>query len=203
MFCPVMWLCSDTDERDRNSECGEVVSSPCMICVSNIPPAFLPHFPSDILLLTIFVTGWLPPPCLMWRRKRTWWSASKKTSVNWSFSKTLTSDARTISSHKWWLNIFQQNFVHQYIVSRTKLSLYHETEEEVEGISKPAGRTNVKSLFFCLIQNWMKNKFLITIGPAFLPPSPITPVKWQSPVGEPHFSKMMMTMTDDGQYRSR
>ena len=78
MFCPVMWLCSDTDERDRNSECGEVVSSPCMICVSNIPPAFLPHFPSDILLLTIFVTGWLPPPCLMWRRKRTWWSASKK-----------------------------------------------------------------------------------------------------------------------------
>ena len=122
----------------------------------------------------------------------------EKTSVNWSFSKTLTSDAHTISSHKWWLNIFQQNFVHQYIVSRTKLSLYHETEEEVEGISKPAGRTNVKSLFFCLIQNWMKNKFLITIGPAFLPPSPITPVKWQSPVGEPHFSKMMMTMTHDG-----
>ena len=26
----------------------------------------------------------------------------------------------------------------------------------------------------------MKNKFLITIGPSFLPPSPITPVKWQS-----------------------
>ena len=55
----------DTDEREGNSECGEVVSSPCMICVSNIPPAFLAHFPSDILLLTIFVTGWLPRPCLM------------------------------------------------------------------------------------------------------------------------------------------
>ena len=34
---------------------------PCMICVSNIPPAFLPHFLSDILLLTIFVTGGLRP----------------------------------------------------------------------------------------------------------------------------------------------
>ena len=58
---------------------------------------------------------------------------------SWAGEKSFFSKAPTlggvhpISSHKWWPNIFQQKLVHQYIVSPTKLSRYHETEEEVEG----------------------------------------------------------------------
>ena len=135
MFCPVMWVCSDTDERDRNSECGEVVSSPCMICVSNIPPAFLPHFPSDILLLTIFVTGWLRP-CLMWGREGDQGKITSESRKLWQLFR---------SRRKGWLRkaathltqndgqiFFGENLMHQYIVSRSKLSNYHGTEEEEE-----------------------------------------------------------------------
>ena len=65
MFCPVMWLPAWAVTRMRG-KVGQTLNAekwfPCMICVSNIPPAFLAHFLSDILLLTIFVTGWLRPP---------------------------------------------------------------------------------------------------------------------------------------------
>ena len=64
VLCPVMWLPGWALTRMRGA--GQTLNAekwfPCMICVSNIPPAFLPHFLSDILLLTIFVTGWLRPP---------------------------------------------------------------------------------------------------------------------------------------------
>ena len=64
---------------------------PCMICVSNIPPAFLAHFPSDILLLTIFVTGRLRL-CLMWTSVRKSWVIKTKlllTRKNWALCQLL------------------------------------------------------------------------------------------------------------------
>ena len=42
-----------------------------------------------------------------------------------------------------------------------------------------AAGANVKSLFFCLIQNWMKNKFLITIGAGSNSTGQMVRARWQ------------------------
>ena len=110
MFCPVMWLPAWAVTRMRVGVAQTLNAEkwfPCMICVSNIPPAFLAHFLSDILLLTIFVTGWLRPP--VWcedapeekgdQDKIT--SASKKLNLlstvqSWAGEKSLFSKAATL-----------------------------------------------------------------------------------------------------------
>ena len=142
---------SDTDEREggTNSECGEVVSLHDL-CLK-YSSCFFGSFPLGHFIIDNICHRMAAAPCLMWSRSgREGWSRQNyfcfekklnllSTVQSWAGEKSFFSKAPTlggvhpISSHKWWPNIFQQKLVHQYIVSPTKLSRYHETEEEVEG----------------------------------------------------------------------
>ena len=138
----------DTDERGgTNSECGEVVSLHDL-CLK-YSSCFFASFPLGHFIIDNICHRMAAAPCLMWRRPgREGWSTQnyfcfgKKLTFCQLFNhelekKSFYSKAATlggvhpISSHKWWPKVFHQKLVHQYIVSPTKLSRYHETEKEV------------------------------------------------------------------------
>ena len=121
--------------------CGEVVSLHDLSL--KYSSCFFASFPLGHFIIDNICHRRAAALTLMWRRpgREVWWRQNyfgfRKTcllSTLLQLEKAPTWGAHTIKSHK----KFQQRLVrHQYIVSRTKLVDYHETEEEAEYRSCP------------------------------------------------------------------